>query len=82
MRRLFNFPDEMQVVVDNFPHRIGWDGFCEKRVNGLCSVYENRPWVCNTEETRKRFKPDMSQNEHDQLTAKGCMIIGGRPSNG
>ena len=39
----------------NFPYK--WnDGVCEKLVNNLCSIYENRPYICNIDRYIKENK--------------------------
>ena len=37
----------MKFLIDKFPYKMNKKGVCEKLVNGLCSVYEDRPIICN-----------------------------------
>jgi uncharacterized protein len=34
-------------ALNAFPYKTDPDGSCEKLINNQCSVYENRPLVCN-----------------------------------
>ena len=36
-----------QKEIDEFPYAAKEDGSCEMLKDGLCSVYENRPNICN-----------------------------------
>jgi hypothetical protein len=36
-------------VIDAFPYKADETGSCEMLVDGKCSVYENRPDICNVD---------------------------------
>lgn len=43
-----NQPDPvMRAAVKAFPYKADSTGACEKLVDGKCSVYEDRPLLCN-----------------------------------
>jgi Fe-S-cluster containining protein len=58
----------------NFPYRI-INGVCEKLVAGKCSIYDNRPEVCNVTEMRKYF--DGTNKEYIELVRRSCREIRG-----
>ena len=37
----------IKFVISKFPYKLTDDGSCEMLVDGLCSVYEDRPLLCN-----------------------------------
>ena len=50
-------PEELK-----FPHAINEDGSCSKlTAEGLCSVYDNRPLVCNLRGLGEKFNFDMKK---------------------
>ena len=43
-----NYPTVVQDLVNRFPYEVNDDGSCSMLTeDGLCSVYENRPIMCN-----------------------------------
>jgi len=36
-----------RAAIDSFPYKTDESGTCEKLVDGKCSVYEQRPVLCN-----------------------------------
>jgi len=62
-----------QVFID-FPYEAREDGSCEKLdENGLCTVYENRPLVCNVEKMYETFwEKHETRDEHYLRQAKTC----------
>lgn len=45
-------------AMKSFPYAAKEDGSCEKLVDGKCSVYANRPLICNMERMYyKYYKP-------------------------
>ena len=36
-------------AIDQFPYSVDENGVCEKFLDNKCSVYENRPLLCNVE---------------------------------
>jgi len=40
--------DLLNLIISKFPYKISEDGICEKlNENNQCSVYEDRPLICN-----------------------------------
>jgi hypothetical protein len=54
----------------NFPYEILPNGDCSKLVNGKCSVYDERPEICNITELRKYY--NMSDDEYIKFTEEMC----------
>ena len=43
-----NYPTVIQDLVNRFPYEVNDDGSCSMLTeDGLCSVYDNRPIMCN-----------------------------------
>jgi Fe-S-cluster containining protein len=43
-----NYPTVVQDLVNRFPYEVNDDGSCSMLTeDGLCSVYDNRPIMCN-----------------------------------
>ena len=63
-----------QFLVSKFPYKTLEDGSCEKLTeDGLCSVYEDRPMLCNVKLMSKFF--DGSPEEYYDITAKVCNLM-------
>jgi len=63
-----------QFLISKFPYKTLEDGSCEKLTeDGLCSVYEDRPVICNTKIMAKFF--DGSVEEYYDITAKVCNMM-------
>lgn len=45
-----------QNILFEFPYSWNEKGECEMLKDNLCSVYENRPLICNIDEFVKEFK--------------------------
>ena len=64
----------VKTLIDAFPYDINPDNSCSMlSEDGLCTVYENRPIICNT-----KFAPQlnhMSQSQFNQLMAQHCNIL-------
>lgn len=37
----------LRAVIETFPHKVDENGVCEKLVDNKCSVYDDRPIMCN-----------------------------------
>ena len=50
------------------------DGICKylNLNNNLCTIYENRPILCNVKEGYKKFFNDMPYEEYISRTIQGC----------
>jgi uncharacterized protein len=63
----FNKLDKLEL---NFPYKWDETGRCEKLVGDLCSVYEDRPLICNIEKVAAYF--DLSRVEFFIENIKVC----------
>ena len=60
----------MQFLVDKFPYKVLEDGSCEMLKDNQCSVYEDRPLICNIRLGAKILGID--EDEWYKLTADSC----------
>ena len=51
------------------------DGVCKYLRGSLCSIYENRPDICNVEKMYPSFATLMSREEYDKVMANACSQI-------
>ena len=53
------------------------DGVClHLTENNLCDIYNNRPFICNVDETyNKCFSGRMTRKEFYEITDKACKIL-------
>ena len=69
-----NSPQAIKDLMDSFPYPINPDNSCSMlNEDGLCSIYDDRPIICNT-----KFAPQlnhMSQSQFNQLMAQHCNIL-------
>lgn len=56
--------------VADFPYPINRDGSCSKLDGNLCSVYDNRPTICNIDKMFAFFK--LSKQEYYRQNIAGC----------
>ena len=42
-----SFPTVIQDLIKIFPYEINKDGSCSKLIDNSCSVYDDRPIICN-----------------------------------
>tara|TARA_R100000458_G_C8088808_1_gene120418 strand:- start:85 stop:420 length:336 start_codon:yes stop_codon:yes gene_type:complete len=66
-----SFPTVIQDLINRFPYQVNQDGSCSKlNSDNLCSVYDNRPIMCNI----KLMGQLLHQNTPDwhKLQAKYC----------
>jgi len=64
---------EIQEAIDEFPHGSKGDGSCEKLVDGLCEVYEDRPLLCNIKKMYDTY-PTLAAKRKDWYdeNKRGC----------
>ena len=63
-----------RFLLDKFPYKALEDGSCEKLTeDGLCSVYEDRPIICNIKLMSKFYQG--STEEYYDITAKLCNLL-------
>ena len=65
----------MQALVAEFPYSAKENGHCEKLVDNQCSVYDNRPMLCNIERTADEVDIGMTKQEWYDMNYKGCKIL-------
>ena len=65
----------LNFLASKFPYKMLEDGSCEMLKDNQCSVYENRPLICNVELGGKAL--GIKQDVWYKLMAEGCnkMII-------
>ena len=69
-----SFPTVIKDLIDRFPYDINPDGSCSKlNEDGLCSVYENRPIMCNIKLMGQLLHRDTT--EWYRLQAEHCNIL-------
>lgn len=52
------------------------DGVCKYLVGNLCSIYDNRPDICNIEKGYQLFfEKIMTKEEYYSLTIQACNIL-------
>ena len=51
------------------------DGICRYLEGSLCSIYENRPDICNVEKMYPAFASIMSREEYEEAMAESCSKI-------
>jgi len=52
------------------------NGVCRYLENNLCSIYENRPLICNTDEMyRLYFREIMTEKEFVTINMEACIQI-------
>ena len=66
-----NSPLSIQTLIDNFPYTINPDGSCSMlSKDGLCTVYEHRPIICNTKLGSKLL--NIPESQFYQMLADNC----------
>ena len=64
-----NFPIVIQDLVNRFPYEVNEDGSCSMLTeDGTCSVYENRPIMCNINlmgQLLNQSQPDWHRQQAD-----------------
>ena len=68
-------PEWMHPAIDLFPYKTNEDGSCEKMVDNQCSVYENRPLMCNIKQAAEQLDMPISTNDWYQLNYIGCAVL-------
>jgi Fe-S-cluster containining protein len=62
----------MAEIIKAFPYETKEDGSCEKLVGNKCSVYEDRPMLCNIEKTADEVDTGMSKKQWFDRCYRGC----------
>ena len=43
---------------------------------GLCTIYDNRPWICNTDYMYEHYyKERMTREEYDRRNSEACKLL-------
>ena len=63
----------IKFIVSKFPYKLTEDGSCEMLVDGLCSVYEDRPLLCNIPLGGKALGLD--EREWFELSMQNCNML-------
>jgi len=53
------------------PELVGDNGFCKHLKDNKCTIYENRPDICNHEKVYI-LHTDLSRDEYDEMSMKAC----------
>ena len=66
-----NSPQAVKDLMDNFPHPINSDNSCSMLdENGLCSIYEDRPIICNTKYAPQLL--NLTKPQFNNYMAQSC----------
>lgn len=58
------------------------DGICRYLDVNLCSIYENRPFICRVDDMYDvYFKDEMTRDEYDRFTYMSCQKIKNKRSD-
>ena len=60
-------------LLSIFPYKAKEDGSCEMLIDGLCSVYSNRPIICNIKAMAKL--KDIPLDDYYRESAQYCNIL-------
>lgn len=73
--------EEIHPILEElaeFPHEINPDGSCSKLNGDICSVYETRPVICNTEAMyTKYWSQVMSEKDFHTHSKVTCLKLQG-----
>mgnify|MGYP001819312216 CR=1 FL=1 len=65
----------MQKLVDEFPYGTDENGVCMKYKDGLCTVYDNRPLLCNIERIADEVDIGMTKEAWFKFNEFGCKVL-------
>ena len=69
-----NSPLSIQTLIDHFPYDINSDNSCSMlSKDGLCTVYENRPIICNAELGAKLL--NIPESQFFKMLADNCNTL-------
>ena len=63
----------MRLAVETFPYKTDSAGVCEKLVDNKCSVYNDRPLLCNVKQLGEAMR--VNQTEWFKANAMACNRI-------
>ena len=62
----------MQKATDDFPYKANEDGSCEKLIDNKCSVYDNRPLLCDVERMAEQKDCPVTKETWFEMNYIGC----------
>ena len=62
-------------MIAEFPYKAKENGHCEKFHNNLCTVYEDRPLMCNIERAADELDLGMTKEQWFNINYKGCELL-------
>jgi Fe-S-cluster containining protein len=65
----------MQEAIDAFPYGTTESGACMMLVDNKCSVYEDRPLLCNVERMADELDIGMTKEMWFDLNYYGCRVL-------
>jgi len=65
-------PDARTLAVAKFPYKFVDGNKCEKLIDGKCSVYDERPDVCNVEKSFELFAGTRTKEQYFKENAVLC----------
>ena len=65
----------MEPLIAEFPYGTDEYGACMMLEDGQCSVYENRPLLCNIERIADEMDTGMSKETWFELNYHGCRVL-------
>jgi Fe-S-cluster containining protein len=76
---LLNSPDDFKdpdkAMIESFPYKAREDGSCEKFIDGKCSVYEDRPVICNIRKRYELYFSNEDWEDHMKGHKRGCDLL-------
>jgi Fe-S-cluster containining protein len=78
MRKVLSRPAPFQFLqkaTDEFPYGVKEDGSCEKLEDNRCTVYDNRPLLCDIDRLAKQADLPMSRIEWYSMSYQGCNTL-------
>jgi Fe-S-cluster containining protein len=71
--------DTVSKLLCAFPYAFNLKGECEKLFNGLCTVYDKRPIVCDVDKMwALHYSDNINQKDFYALNKMKCGEIGGK----
>ena len=67
--------NKLLAAVADFPFGTNEDGSCEKLVDGKCSVYNDRPTICNVEKSFEIFGAGMTKRGYFSMQGACCNYL-------
>ena len=64
-----------KAAVDSFPYKARPDGSCEMLDGNRCSVYDNRPLLCNLERAAEELDMPYTKQEWFDMNYIGCASL-------